>query len=115
MLKTGGRPVGGMIVLPPETESTPVMWMGYVTVENLEASLANATDRVLEAVANGEPKLLWALRRKLAKELIYLERSNPAQRKKLKARKFAEQKGACAICGGPLPQRGKHIDGRAPN
>jgi predicted enzyme related to lactoylglutathione lyase len=42
MFKTGGRPVGGMIVLPPEAESMPVMWMGYVTVQNLEASVAKA-------------------------------------------------------------------------
>jgi uncharacterized protein len=44
MFKSGGRPVGGMIGLPPEAESMPVMWMGYVTVENLEASLAKAVD-----------------------------------------------------------------------
>jgi uncharacterized protein len=42
MFKAGGRPVGGMIVLPPEAESMPVMWMGYVTVENLEASVEKA-------------------------------------------------------------------------
>jgi len=42
MFKTGGRAVGGMIVLPPEAESMPVMWMGYVTVQNLEASVAKA-------------------------------------------------------------------------
>ena len=44
MFKSGGRPVGGMIVLPPEAESMPVMWMGYVTVENLDASLTKAVE-----------------------------------------------------------------------
>ncbi len=44
MFKTGGRPVGGMIVLPPEAETMPVMWMGYVTVENLEASVEKAAE-----------------------------------------------------------------------
>jgi predicted enzyme related to lactoylglutathione lyase len=44
MFKTEGRPVGGMIVLPPEAESMPVMWMGYITVENLEASVARAAE-----------------------------------------------------------------------
>ena len=43
-------PVGGMIVLPPEAESMPVMWMGYVTVESLEASLAKATELGAEHV-----------------------------------------------------------------
>lgn len=42
--KAGGRPVGGMIVLPPEAESMPAMWMAYVTVENLEASVAKAVE-----------------------------------------------------------------------
>ncbi|MFZ0712199.1 MAG: hypothetical protein WAM53_19320, partial [Terrimicrobiaceae bacterium] len=37
-------PVAGMIVLPPEAESMPVMWMGYVTVEKLEASVAKAVE-----------------------------------------------------------------------
>ena len=44
LFKTKGRPVGGMVVLPPEAESMPVMWMGYVTVENLEASMAKAVE-----------------------------------------------------------------------
>ena len=44
MFKTGGRPVGGMIVLPPDAESMPAMWMGYVTVENLEVSVAKARE-----------------------------------------------------------------------
>ena len=44
MFKAGERPVAGMIVLPPEAESMPVMWMGYVTVEKLEASVAKAVE-----------------------------------------------------------------------
>lgn len=44
MFKSGDRAVGGMIALPPEAESMPVMWMGYVTVENLEASVAKAEE-----------------------------------------------------------------------
>jgi uncharacterized protein len=42
--ETGERPVRGMIVLPPEMESMPAMWIGYVTVENLETSLAKAVE-----------------------------------------------------------------------
>ncbi|HEY5812362.1 MAG TPA: VOC family protein, partial [Terrimicrobiaceae bacterium] len=44
MFKAGERAVGGMIKLPPDAESMPVMWMGYVTVENLENSVAKATE-----------------------------------------------------------------------
>ena len=42
--ETGERPVGGMTALSPGTESTPAMWIGYVTVENLETSLAKAVE-----------------------------------------------------------------------
>ena len=42
MFKAGDRAVAGMIELPPDAESMPVMWMGYVTVANLEASVAKA-------------------------------------------------------------------------
>jgi predicted enzyme related to lactoylglutathione lyase len=42
MFASNGRPVAGMFALPAEAESMPGMWMGYVTVENLEASLEKA-------------------------------------------------------------------------
>jgi len=35
---------------------------------------------LLDAHSDGDTALLWALRRKLAKELIYDERGNPAHR-----------------------------------
>ena len=44
LFKAGDRPVGGMIVLPTDAESMPVMWMGYVTVKDLEASAAKAVE-----------------------------------------------------------------------
>ncbi len=44
MFKAGARPVGGMIGLPADAESMPVMWMSYITVENLEASVAKARE-----------------------------------------------------------------------
>ena len=59
MFKTKGRPVGGMVVLPPEAESMPVMWMGYVTVENLEASIAKAVELGAE-VHKGSRQSRWA-------------------------------------------------------
>jgi predicted enzyme related to lactoylglutathione lyase len=44
MFKSGDRAVCGMITLPSEAESMPVMWMPYVTVEDLEASVARAKE-----------------------------------------------------------------------
>ena len=64
----------------------------------------------LASVSQGDSRLLWALRRKLAKELIYLERSTPAARTKLKAMKWQEQKGLCSICGESMPQKGCELD-----
>jgi len=42
VFKTGERSVAGMIKYPPDAESMPVMWMNYITVTNLEASVAKA-------------------------------------------------------------------------
>lgn len=54
--------------------------------------------------SGGDIELLFALRRKIFKELTYDERSSPAFRKKLKAMKFAQQKGICPICNETLPK-----------
>lgn len=64
----------------------------------------------LERLAGGDSRILWALRRKLAKELIYLERSTPAARTKLKMKKWVEQKGICPICDKPLPKKNAELD-----
>lgn len=61
-------------------------------------------------LSNGDEALLWALRRKLAKELVYDERSKPAQRKRLKALKRIEQDGKCAICKDDLPEKNVVLD-----
>ena len=49
-------------------------------------------------VADGDASLLWALRRKVYKEMIYDERSKPMARRFLKAKLFAKQRGLCALC-----------------
>jgi len=64
----------------------------------------------LRALAAGDDGLHWALRRKLAKELVYDERSKPMQRRSVKAKKRAEQHGLCAVCAGELPPRGAVLD-----
>jgi ribosomal protein L44E len=59
----------------------------------------------LQKLSGGDAELLWVLRRKLAKELIYDERGKPMFRRKLKKRKSSEQNGRCAICHEALPDK----------
>lgn len=66
----------------------------------------------LESSVGGDTDLLWALRRKFAKELTYLERSKPAKRKRLKKSKRREQNGLCAECNQRLPEKGAVLDRR---
>jgi hypothetical protein len=64
----------------------------------------------LEDLAAGDPAALFAFRRKIAKELTYDERGKPAERNRLKARKFGEQHGICPECGNPLPEKFAELD-----
>jgi len=59
----------------------------------------------LAGLSNGDETLLWALRRKLFKELTYDERGKPMQRRKLKELKRAEQDNRCKICSASLPAK----------
>jgi hypothetical protein len=59
----------------------------------------------LDALTGGDKEYYWALRRKLAKELVYDERGKTSHRVKLKARKMEEQKGICPICEKKLPSQ----------
>ena len=54
--------------------------------------------------------MLWALRRKLTKELMYLERSTPAARTKVKMKKWIEQRGICPVCSQLLPEKNAELD-----
>jgi len=64
----------------------------------------------LHELSGGDARLMWALRRKLAKELVYIERSSPAARNKLKATMWAKQNGNCALCNHPMSQKGSELD-----
>jgi UTP:GlnB (protein PII) uridylyltransferase len=79
-----------------------------------ELTIANALLAELRlkliALSNGDLTLLFAYRRKLAKELGYDERGKPMQRKMLKARKMGEQAGLCSICSKPLPEKYAVLD-----
>ena len=57
----------------------------------------------IDDLAKGDEELLFAFRRKIAKELSYDERSKPMDRKKLKIAKHSKQNGLCAICQRALP------------
>jgi hypothetical protein len=78
--------------------------------EDLFAPLWRTTKDELERISGGDERLMWALRRKLAKELIYLERGTPAARTKLKMTKWIEQKGICPICSQLLPEKNSELD-----
>jgi hypothetical protein len=64
----------------------------------------------LNALANGDPALLFAYRRKIVKELGYDERGKPNARAKLKALKWGQQNGKCAHCGDDLPLLYSELD-----
>ncbi len=78
--------------------------------EKVFAPLFIKTKAELERLSAGDDDLLFALRRKLVKDLGYLERDGPAKRSQLKRKKRIEQNGLCGICGKPLPEEGAELD-----
>ena len=58
--------------------------MTYDELDALFAPLLADARARLERLSASDPDLLWALRRKLAKELTYDERGKPMYRKQLK-------------------------------
>ncbi len=66
-------------------------------------ALLNELREKLADAAAGNTELHFALRRKIAKELTYDERSKPMERRRLKAQKRVDQNGFCAVCSRPLP------------
>ncbi len=78
--------------------------------EELFRPLYQSVTARLQELSGGESDLLWALRRKLAKSLIYDERGTPMQRRRLKLLKREEQQGLCAVCREPLPERDAILD-----
>lgn len=97
-----------------ETEATgqPLLnrQLTPVEIEQLFNPLFAEVKARLSARSDGDSTLLWALRRKLAKELSYEERGKPTHRKVLKAEKRGEQGGRCATCHQPLPEKGAVLD-----
>ncbi len=62
--------------------------------------------------SNGDPKLLFAIRRKVWKELNYWERGKPMVRRRLKAKKYLDQHGLCAnpACKARLEPNGRNAE-----
>ena len=64
----------------------------------------------IDSLADGDKELVWALRRKLSKELQYLERGKPMLRRAIKKKKWEEQDGKCAVCLLDLPEKNSVLD-----
>jgi hypothetical protein len=76
----------------------------------LARGILETVRKELERLSGGDAELLFAYRRKVAKELTYDERSGPTQRRKLKKLKRFEQKGLCPICLKELPLKYAELD-----
>jgi hypothetical protein len=79
-------------------------------LENLARPLLSEVRVRLAALSGGDADLLWALRRKLYKELTYDERKKPMARTALKKQKRKEQNNICALCQTQLPTKGAVLD-----
>ena len=64
----------------------------------------------LDEASGGDPKLRFALSRKVQKELSYDERSKPAHRNKIKRERRIEQANLCPICDLELPEKYAVLD-----
>lgn len=84
-----------------------------LSAEERSTLFAPLVDQVrlrLRELSGADDALLWALRRKLAKELSYDERGTPTHRVMLKRQKRLEQDNLCALCPAVLPDPGAVLD-----
>jgi hypothetical protein len=83
-----------------------------LTTEQLTQAyeVLGVTRRELEQASGGDPTLLFALRRKVQKELMHDERGTPAHRNKIKKLKRIEQANRCPMCGKVLPEKNAVLD-----
>src|ERR1700681_3066215 len=72
--------------------------------------LHNSIRKRLDKISASDPKLLFALRRRLIVKLTHDERGTPAHRNKIKRLKRAEQNGMCPICSKELPLKYAELD-----
>ena len=69
-----------------------------------------AVRRAIDQASEGDPIVLHQMRRYVAKRLEFDERGTPTQRRKLHELKWKRQRGICALCPEPLPERGAELD-----
>ncbi len=79
-------------------------------LKNIYSPLIVKLRKQILKLSKGDEALVWALRRKLFKELMYDERGKPMQRRKLKGIKRKEQNNKCANCGKKLPEKYTVLD-----
>ena len=72
--------------------------------------LVEYVERRCKEISGGDARLLFSLRRRVFTRLSYLERGDPAHRRKLKEKKWKDQRGKCAIGGEDLPVTGAELD-----
>jgi len=63
----------------------------------------------LTAYAGDDRELLFRMRRKISRVLVNDERGNPADRKRLKEKKWRLQNGRCQFCDQAMPIKGSHL------
>jgi len=64
----------------------------------------------ISTLAGDDRELRFAYNRKISKMLVYDERSGPMVRRKVKTARRRAQKGLCAICAKPLPEKYAVLD-----
>ena len=72
--------------------------------------ILDAARKALDAASGGDGLVLHQMRRYVAKRLEFDERGTPTQRRKLHEMKWKRQRGVCALCPEPLPERGAELD-----
>ncbi|MDO8452250.1 MAG: hypothetical protein Q7S79_00705 [bacterium] len=83
--------------------------LGETQLEQAHRLIAKIRKEI-EILAKNNPETTFAFRRKIYKELMYDERSKPAERKKLKDKMWKKQKGICPLCKEELLERGAVLD-----
>ena len=83
----------------------------------LNELLSKQTNALLEkiraeiaALCGDDRQFLHLCRRRIFTRLERDERGNPADRRRLKRKKWRQQNGKCAMCHGDMPERESELD-----
>ena len=64
----------------------------------------------IDGLAKDDPELRFAINRRMFNRLMLDERGTPVYRRQLKADKWKEQDGRCALCKKPMEPKGSELD-----